>query len=47
MQILFGVTGRRWDRDRVLQKLQTPAWIRPSGEEAPPTVTKVEQGCYW
>jgi hypothetical protein len=47
MQILFGVTGRRWDRDRVLQRLQTPAWIRPSGEEAPPTVTKVEQGCYW
>lgn len=47
MQILFGITGRRWDRDRVLHSLQTPAWIRPTGDEAPPTVAKVEQGCYW
>jgi hypothetical protein len=47
MQILFGITGRRWDHDRVLHALQTPAWVRPSGDEAPTTVTKVEQGCYW
>lgn len=47
MQILFGITGRRWDRDHVLRGLQTSAWVRPTGEEAPPTVTKVEQGCYW
>lgn len=47
MQILFGITGRRWDRDRVLQGLQTPAWVRPTGDEAPPTISKVEQGCYW
>jgi hypothetical protein len=47
MQILFGVTGRRWDRDHALQRLQAAAWVRPSGDETPPTVTKVEQGCYW
>jgi hypothetical protein len=46
-QILFGVHGKRWDRDRLLANLQTPAWVRPSGDEAPATVTKVEQGCYW
>lgn len=47
MQILFGVTGRRWDHDHALHRLQGPAWVRPSGDETPPTVTKVEQGCYW
>jgi hypothetical protein len=47
MQILFGVTGRRWDHDHVLNGLRTDAWVRPSGDEAPPTSTKVEQGCYW
>lgn len=46
-QIFFGVYGKRWDRDRLLAELQTPAWVRPSGDEAPPTVVKVEQGCYW
>jgi len=46
-QIFFGVYGRRWDRDHLLANLQTPAWVRPSGDEAPSTVVKVEQGCYW
>jgi hypothetical protein len=46
-QIFFGVYGKRWDRDRLLADLQTAAWVRPSGDEAPPTVVKVEQGCYW
>jgi hypothetical protein len=46
-QILFGITGKRWERDRALSHLQTDAWVRPSGDEAPPTVVKVEQGCYW
>jgi hypothetical protein len=46
-QILFGITGRRWDKDDALHRLQTPAWVRPSGDEAPATVVKVEQGCYW
>jgi hypothetical protein len=46
-QILFGVFGRRWEGDHVLGKMQTGAWVRPSGDEAPPSVVKVEQGCYW
>jgi hypothetical protein len=46
-QILFGVMGKRWDRDARLLSLQTDAWVRPSGAEAPSTVVKVEQGCYW
>jgi len=46
-QILFGITGRRWAHDHRLIALQTDAWIRPSGDEAPATVSQVEQGCYW
>lgn len=46
-QILFGITGKRWDKDHALAKRQGPAWVRPAGDEAPPTVTQVEQGCYW
>jgi hypothetical protein len=46
-QIFFGVYGKRWDRDRLLADLRTSSWVRPSGDEAPPSVVKVEQGCYW
>jgi hypothetical protein len=46
-QILFGITGRRWDKDYELARRQGPGWVRPGGDEAPPTVAQVEQGCYW
>jgi len=46
-QILFGITGRRWDKDHELARRQGPGWVRPTGDEAPPTVTQVEQGSYW
>ncbi|MBC9207366.1 hypothetical protein IBL26_11005 [Roseomonas aerophila] len=46
-QVLFGVRGRRWDVDEFFQKLMTPAWTRPSGEEAPSAAQKIERGCYW
>jgi hypothetical protein len=46
-QILFGITGRRWDKDMELARRQGPAWVRPAGDEAPPSVRQVEQGCYW
>jgi hypothetical protein len=46
-QILFGITGRRWDKDHELARRQGPGWVRPTGDEAPRTVTQVEQGSYW
>jgi len=46
-QILFGIMGRRWDRDPVLLPHRNEYWTRPRGEESPPTVSKVEQGAYW
>ena len=46
-QILFGIRGRRWDNEPFFQQAMTPAWTRPSGEEAPPAAQKIERGCYW
>lgn len=46
-QILFGIRGRRFDRHDELQSYCNDAWTRPSAEETPPTIHKVEQGCYW
>jgi hypothetical protein len=46
-QILFGITGRRWDKDQALARRQKAGWVRPTGDEAPPTVMQVEQGSYW
>jgi len=46
-QILFGVRGRRWDAEPFFQSRMNDAWVRPAGDEAPPGVLKIEQGCYW
>ncbi|MCJ2132196.1 hypothetical protein [Methylobacterium sp. E-045] len=46
-QILFGILGRRWDKSAFIMAQRNAAWVRPSGEEAPATTRKVEQGCYW
>jgi hypothetical protein len=46
-QVLFGIRGRRWDNEEFFQKAMTPAWTRPSGEEAPPAAQQIERGCYW
>jgi hypothetical protein len=47
LQLLFGVQGRRWDRDAQIQSLKNPDWIRPSAIETPQTATSIEGGCYW
>jgi hypothetical protein len=46
-QVLFGIRGRRWDVDPWYQARMTPAWTRPSGEEAPRTAQQIERGAYW
>ncbi|MBU8540738.1 hypothetical protein [Falsiroseomonas tokyonensis] len=46
-QVLFGIRGRRWDKEKFFRDSATPAWVRPSGAEAPPTVTQIERGAYW
>lgn len=46
-QILFGIKGKRWDDHPIISKLYNENWIRPSLEETPPQIDKVEGGSYW
>lgn len=46
-QILFGIKGKRWDDHPVISKFYNDAWIRPSDNERPPEIQKVEGGSYW
>ena len=44
-QILFGITGKRWETE---YKINTNEhWVRPSESERPRGLEKVENGCYW
>lgn len=46
-QILFGIKGRRWDRNALVMEAENDAWVRPNQGERPITFETVEQGCYW
>jgi hypothetical protein len=48
-QILFGIKGRRWEREYAdtTAKLFNEHWIRPQASETPANVDKIERGCYW
>jgi hypothetical protein len=48
-QILFGIKGRRWEREfaDTTAKLFNEHWIRPEECETPANKDIVEDGCYW
>ena len=48
-QILFGIIGRRWERDYAdsTAKLFNEHWVRPLPSETPANKSKIEKGCYW
>jgi hypothetical protein len=46
-QILFGIRGKRWDNIPEFHKFFNEYWIRPSKDETPEKVNRVEGGCYW
>ncbi len=48
-QILFGVKGRRWEKEFAdsTAKLFNEHWIRPGELETPANKDIVEKGCYW
>ena len=46
-QLLFGITGGRWDEDPVIQGLINNAWVRPMASERPKDAGKIENSCYW
>jgi hypothetical protein len=46
-QMLFGVTGRRWETEYDMSHIINEHWVRPSGEEVIKDFKKIENGCYW
>lgn len=47
LQVLFGIKGTRWDNNPRVSKFYNEYWIRPSAQNRPSGVEKVENGCYW
>ena len=45
-QVLFGITGKRWEENEV-SKFINEHWVRPSQTEIPQNSNKIENGCYW
>lgn len=48
-QILFGIMGRRWEREYAnsTAKLFNEHWVRPLPTETPVNKDKIERSCYW
>jgi hypothetical protein len=48
-QILFGIKGRRWEREYAdsTAKLFNEHWVRPLASETPTHKDRVDRGCYW
>lgn len=46
-QLLFGIKGRRWDNNPLIQKSVNEHWVRPSKDETPNGKEFIENGCYW
>lgn len=47
-QVLFGITGRRWEDDPYFKdNFINEHWVRPSANETPKQFARIEDGCYW
>jgi hypothetical protein len=46
-QLLFGIKGKRWDKEDVGRRFYNEHWVRPAPAETPANVHTVEGGCYW
>ena len=47
LQLLFGISGRRWEAMPQYASLMNDSWVRPSPDETPRAASKVDGGCYW
>jgi hypothetical protein len=47
VQLLFGISGKRWRDQPQFSALMTDAWVPPIESERPPGWKKIEEGCYW
>ena len=46
-QMLFGIRGKRWDKQALQYNLYNKHWVRASQDETPDNFKAVEKGCYW
>lgn len=46
-QILFGISGKRWDSHPFISSLYNPYWKRPDASETPRTAETFAGGGYW
>ena len=46
-QIMFGIKGKRWDKDPVFRNLYNEFWKYPSINEKPKNYFGLDKGCYW
>lgn len=48
LQLMFGILGKRWERDPTVTPWLNEHWIRPLPEETPRDLNTLEGGgCYW
>lgn len=47
LQLMFGITGRRWETHPFFAARVNEYWVRPSGNEVPGKRELVENGAYW
>lgn len=46
-QILFGITGSRWEQRGYMAEFINQYWSKPASNEKPINASSVENGCYW
>ncbi len=46
-QILFGITGSRWEADPFFKGIFNQNWIRPDSTETPSKHETIDENCYW
>lgn len=48
LQLMFGIRGKRWEKDEELLPFMNAHWVRPSKHETPRDLNTLESGgCYW
>ena len=47
IQMLFGIKGKRWDKEPKAAALYNKYWVSPDSNYIPKRFDTVEEGCYW
>lgn len=47
VQLIFGITGKRWEDMGMLDNMINSYWIRPNDSEKIKSASKIENECYW